>query len=184
MFRSRRLVSILLPLLLSVLVLSGCALTQPRDTEPPLASDASNAVVQRVVATVEARVEQRLVAAERNADVLNTDAIIAQVLDRLSTPVAATDQAVPINYDDTLAAGDAELEQTLIDLYHRTNPAVVYIIVPPWHRQRLRLRRQRPHRHQQSCGRWRTTTMRSCLPMASAVAPPWWARMSTAIWPC
>ena len=131
MFRSRRLVSILLPLLLSVLVLSGCALTQPRDTEPPLASDASNTVVQRVVATVEARVEQRLVAAERNADVLNTDAIIAQVLDRLSTPVAATDQALPINYDDTLAAGDAELEQTLIDLYHRTNPAVVYVIVPP-----------------------------------------------------
>lgn len=78
---------------------------------------------------------------------VDTEAIVAQVMAQLEAetanqvtiePVLFEPTATPpptatpiVEIEDETGLNSGELEQTLIDLYQRANPAVVYIVVPP-----------------------------------------------------
>ncbi len=132
MIRSRLVVS-LITFVFPAILLSSCAATLPPNAEPPMSGGEANAVIASAVATVEAGIEERIAAIESDPDAVNTEAIIAQVLNRLSDPPSESEQPLQINYSEPLAVEGADnaLQKTLIDLYRKTNPAVVFIIVPP-----------------------------------------------------
>ena len=122
----------LLPLFAAMLLLAGCGFARPRDTEPPLANSDSSALVEQVTATVEARLSQRVSGSAGAGSAANTEAIIAQVLQKVQAPAQ---EAIGLAKNDATAAApsstnSSDLEQTLIQVYNRSNPAVVYIIVP------------------------------------------------------
>ncbi len=122
----------LLPLLAAILLLAGCGFARPRDIEPPLAGSDAATVVEQVAATVEARLSQQISELAKADRPLNTDAVVAQVLDKLPSP--SQNAAMPAVEGSTATPANAsigsDLEQTLIQVYQRSNPAVVYIIVP------------------------------------------------------
>ena len=122
----------LLPLVAAALLLAGCGFAGPRDTEPPLATGDSSAIVEQVAATVEARLKKQVSESAETASPTNTEAIVAQVLEKVQSPIqeaiglAKTESAAAT----ASAATSTSLEETLIQVYSRSNPAVVYIIVP------------------------------------------------------
>lgn len=122
----------LLPVLAAMLLLAGCGFARPRDTEPPLAGSDNSAIVEQVAATVEARLSQQVSGTAEAGNPVNTEAIIAQVLEKVQAP---TREAMGLAKTDSTAAASSsapgsDLEQSLIQVYNRTNQAVVYIIVP------------------------------------------------------
>ncbi len=130
MSKSLRTLTPLLPLLAAV-VLAGCGFAQPRDTEPPVASRDA-ALVQQVAATVEARLAPQLAARPASQAPVDTNAIVAQVLQKVAAPTqeAAQAPASAAAPEPLAAAAAGDLQNTLIQVYQRSNPAVVYIIVP------------------------------------------------------
>lgn len=110
-------------LFVPVFALSACG-SSSRDVEPrvAVATVDTKAIVDQVVARLEAD-------GKNQGD--EVDAIVERVLERVAaqpaqeTPIVAT--SLPQTANSTLGS---DLQQTLIDLYRRTNPAVVYIIVP------------------------------------------------------
>ncbi|RME84349.1 MAG: PDZ domain-containing protein [Caldilineae bacterium] len=61
---------------------------------------------------------------------VDTDAIVGQVLEELRPQLQSGQQPLPVSLPSTAAVASSDLEQTLVDLYARANPAVVYIITP------------------------------------------------------
>lgn len=125
----------ILPLLAALVLLAGCGFARPRDTEPPVTNRDSSALVEQVAATVEARLSQRVAETAQAVSPANTQAIVAQVLEKVQAPtqeavgVAQAESATVATAAATSAAS-ADLQQTLIQVYDHSNPAVVYIIVP------------------------------------------------------
>ncbi|MBX7233886.1 MAG: trypsin-like peptidase domain-containing protein [Caldilineales bacterium] len=113
-------------LLVLTLSLGACGAARP-DVEPTAAPTLdANAIVEQVV--------RRLATAE-STDNGRIETIVQQVVQRLQAeanaqagaPTATVAVALP---QTSAPAFSSDLQQMLIDLYQRTNPAVVYIIVP------------------------------------------------------
>jgi 2-alkenal reductase len=108
------------------LSLGACGAARP-DVEPAAAPTLdANTLVEQVV--------RRLATAESSDDG-QIETIVQQVMQRLQAEAAtqtdAQTVAVEVSLPEVSApAFSSDLQQTLIDLYRRTNPAVVYIIVP------------------------------------------------------
>ena len=113
-------------LLVLTLSLGACGAARP-DVEPTAAPTLdANAIVEQVV---------RRMATAESTDNGRIETIVQQVVQRLQAeanaqagaPTATVAVALP---QTSAPAFSSDLQQMLIDLYQRTNPAVVYIIVP------------------------------------------------------
>lgn len=109
-------------LLIVALSLGACGAARP-DVEPAAAPTLdANAIVEQVV--------RRLATAEVGDDG-RIETIVQKVRQRLQEEADAQPTTVEVSLPETSAPTfSSDLQQTLIDLYQRTNPAVVYIIVP------------------------------------------------------
>ncbi|MCO6450088.1 MAG: trypsin-like peptidase domain-containing protein [Caldilineales bacterium] len=118
-----------------VLPLTACTVGVPKDTEPlvevkPVAATVdTDAIIDQVLV----RLAQATPAAASSELGIDVNAIIDQVVARIEAQNEQRDSTLQVGFGETVgdAQVDVELEQRLIDLYRRTNPAVVYIIVPP-----------------------------------------------------
>ncbi len=111
----------LLTLLAAAIVLAACAVSRP--AEPTPTASATEAIVAEVLArlaTASEQPEAPSVAAAR-------EALIEAVLARVRAELDGTAPAVTTVALDQ--ADKPDLETTLIALYRRANPAVVYIVV-------------------------------------------------------
>lgn len=119
--------------LIASLLLAGCSVA----SSAPVAAPPPPAATPDLAGTVAAQIDQRLAQLEPTPDLEALQAaILATVEERLA---AASPESLAQLVDETIASRLAEEQQAeepgvdtaLIDLYRRTNPAVVYIVVPP-----------------------------------------------------
>ena len=119
--------------LIASLLLAGCSVA----SSAPVTVPAAPVATPDIAGTVTAQIDERLAQQEPTPDLAALEeAILADVEERLA---AASPQSVTRLVEDTVASQLAEQQQAevpgvdtaLIDLYRRTNPAVVFIIVPP-----------------------------------------------------
>lgn len=121
-FRQRFLV-LSFGLLVPVFALTACGSTG-RDVEPTVA--VATVDTQSIVEQVVARLE-----AADNSQTDGVDAIVQQVLERVSAQLDSAAPTVEVALPEAATSVvSSDLQQTLVDLYQRANPAVVYIIVP------------------------------------------------------
>ena len=112
--------------LFALLVVTACSSPAP-SSDAAVATVDTNKITEVVLAEVEARLAQQDATPVPTADV---NAIAAAVLTEIESKSAQQSETVPVAYPNSaaaLAAGD--LQDALIGLYQRANPAVVYIIV-------------------------------------------------------
>ncbi len=110
-------------LLILVFALGACGSSQ-RDVKPTVAVATvdTEAIVDQVMTRLEAT---------GNNQGEDIDAIVQEVLERVAAQSHQGDATVATSLPEAAnSALDSNLQQTLIDLYRRANPAVVYIIVP------------------------------------------------------
>jgi 2-alkenal reductase len=105
--------------LLFLLVVAACSSSTP--TGVPVATVDTDKIVADVLAEVEARLTQQTPTLVPTVD---ANAIATTVLSEVESQLAEESKQVPVAYNNS------SLQETLINLYQRANPAVVYIIVP------------------------------------------------------
>ena len=119
--------------LIACLLLAGCSAA----SSEPMTVLATPAATPDIAGTVTAQIDQRLAQQEPTPDLAALEELIlAAVEDRLA---AASPESLAQLVDETVASRLAEQQQAsepdvdtaLIDLYLRTNPSVVFIVVPP-----------------------------------------------------
>jgi S1-C subfamily serine protease len=133
----------------ALLVVVACSSSAP-SSGGAVATPDTDALVQAVLAKVESRLAEEATATEAGpspdelaAAVLDevearlaqqaatpmpsvdANAIASEVLAEVQSALAQESKIVPVTYDDAVS-----LQEVLINLYKRANPAVVYIIVP------------------------------------------------------
>ncbi len=113
-----------------------------RATEPAPERSIPTVDISEISATVLAEIEDQLADQAQQTDELDSapaaeaevdiKAIADSILEQVEQRLAAEAEEVPVILGNEAAiAAERELEQALISLYQQTNPAVVYIIVPP-----------------------------------------------------
>ena len=102
----------------------------------PIATVDTSAIAAAVLAEIEPQLEAagELAAPDPVAAAADKDSIVEEVLGRVEARLAEITESTPAVLPEAIAAaGDvsaSDLENTLIDVYRRANPAVVFIIVP------------------------------------------------------
>jgi 2-alkenal reductase len=122
-------------LVASIVILAACAQSQ----EPAPATPASAVDTDEIVATVMAQIEAdsaepALVDAaqdEQAAADFDLGTVVSTVVEEVEARLAERQPQPVINEEPTPEITGEALQQGLIDLYRRANPAVVFIIVPP-----------------------------------------------------
>jgi 2-alkenal reductase len=85
-------------------------------------------IVEAVLVQVESRLEQ---VAPADAPTVDVNQIVQEVLAQVESRLEQQSESVPTAYNDLAAAfTGAEIENALVRLYQRANPAVVYIVIP------------------------------------------------------
>lgn len=119
--------------LVASLLVAGCSVA----SSAPVTVPAAPIATPDIVGTVTAQIDQRLTQQQSTPDVeALQESILATVEERLA---AVSPESLTQLVEDTVASRLAEQQQAeepgvetaLIDLYRQTNPAVVYIVVPP-----------------------------------------------------
>lgn len=83
-------------------------------------------ITEAVVAEVESRLAGQVASAVPSVD---TDAIVQSILAQVEAQLAEQSAELPVGYGNASVGAAAEtLEDTLIDVYRKANPAVVYIV--------------------------------------------------------
>ncbi len=112
-----------------IVLLAACAQLPGLERAPAVEGD-------EIVATVVAQLNEEPTAAVQEASQpaeVDVQAIVNTVLAQVETRLAELEQPQAIANDDLpeSTTGD-QLQRGLVDLYNHANPAVVYIIVPPF----------------------------------------------------
>ena len=126
-------------LLLAIIVLLLAAACS-QAIEPAPERSIPTVDTNKISATVIAEIENQLAGQAQRTDEpdsaptaeVDIKAIVDSVLEQVEQRLAAEAEEVPVILGNEAAlVAERELEQSLIRLYQQTNPAVVYIIVPP-----------------------------------------------------
>lgn len=118
-----------------LLLLSACSQEVDSTPVPPIVTVDTSEIAAVVMAEIEAQLEDRL---GENTDTLtpeptiDPDAIAEKVLSQVEEELEQQEEDIPVVLEEAVAEMSAEtLEASLIELYQKTNPGVVFIIVPP-----------------------------------------------------
>jgi len=127
-----------------VLLISACSQAPEQASAPTLVPPAATvdtgeiaaAVLSEVQAELETQSAQQLAqeVGEPTPDEpeIDTTAIVESVVEELEAQIAEEEERMAINLgNEAMAAAVESLQTTLVDLYERTNPSVVFIIAPP-----------------------------------------------------
>jgi 2-alkenal reductase len=94
----------------------------------PVSTVDTEAIKEAIVEELESRLEQVASSAPPTVDV---NQIVQEVLARVESRLEQQSEPVPTAYNDLAAAfTGTDIENALIRLYQRANPAVVYIVIP------------------------------------------------------
>jgi 2-alkenal reductase len=148
LFRNRQI--ILLAIVL-VLLVSACGLKVDSPFADPAEPVDTGAITKAVLAEIEgqlavqseeqaaqleAQVAEQVRAQTRGLDQatdseIDTKSIVDTVLGQVQDQLAQQEEPVPVIFGNEATQAVEDLEAALVNLYQRTNPAVVFVIVPP-----------------------------------------------------
>ena len=115
-----------------ILILVACVQNQEPDTAGAVDTDA---IVATVIAQIEAESAEPALADaaqdERDSVDFDLGTVVSTVVEEVEARLAERQPQPVMNAEPTLEISGDALQQGLIDLYGRANPAVVFIIVPP-----------------------------------------------------
>jgi 2-alkenal reductase len=122
---------VILPFITIILLLSACSQILDDSDPPPAATLDIDEIAATVLSEVESKLDDLATseAVESDAD---QEVSMASVMEQVEAYLAEREEPSPVallNEEDP--EEELDLESALIDLYRKTNPAVVYIIVPP-----------------------------------------------------
>ncbi|MGB3716602.1 MAG: trypsin-like peptidase domain-containing protein [Candidatus Promineifilaceae bacterium] len=129
--RSLALKTLILPIIALTLLLSACSQSADDSTPAPAATIDTDEIAAAVLSEVEAQIDA-LTTSESVASETGPEASMESVMEQVEVYLAEREEPAPValvNPEDQ--EEDLDLEAVLINLYRKTNPAVVYIIVPP-----------------------------------------------------
>lgn len=118
-----------------VLLLSACSRAADSTPVPPVATVDTDQIAAVVMKEIETQIED-LLDQDREKEgaeaALDPDAIAASVLAQVEEGLEQQEEPMPVEFGDEAVEMVADgLETSLIELYQKANPAVVFIIVPP-----------------------------------------------------
>ena len=115
-----------------ILILVACVQNQEPDTAGAVDTDA---IVATVIAQIEAESAEPALADaaqdERDSVDFDLGTVVSSVVEEVEARLAERQPQPVMNAEPTPEISGDALQQGLIDLYGRANPAVVFIIVPP-----------------------------------------------------
>lgn len=118
-----------------LLLLSACSRAADTTPVPPIVTVDTSEIAAVVMAEIENQLEDR--SGENNdgqtpEPTIDADAIAESVLAQVEESLKQQEETVPVALEDEIAGMTAEsLENSLIELYQKTNLGVVFVIVPP-----------------------------------------------------
>ena len=118
-----------------ILLVSACSQAFDSAPVPPNATVDTSEIAAAVLLEIEAKLADQSgeqIEAKTTSPAPDLDAITESVLAQVEEQLAQQQEPVPVGLGNEAGEMTVEsLEASLIDLYRRTNPAVVFIIVPP-----------------------------------------------------
>ena len=118
-----------------ILLVSACSQAFDSAPVPPNATVDTSEIAAAVLLEIEAKLADQSgeqIEAKTTSPAPDLDAITESVLAQVEEQLAQQQEPVPVGLGNEAGEMTVEsLEASLIDLYRRTNPAVVFILVPP-----------------------------------------------------
>jgi len=118
-----------------IFILAACGSSAPTETEPTAQEINPDDVIATVVSVVDDQIDQwqdeRIdgeTDGQTSSDTVDIDEIIRAVVATLEPRLIQQNPTVQISNQADALANEEDLQETLIDLYRRSNPSVVYIL--------------------------------------------------------
>ena len=133
---SKKIIVLFMTTISLVLFVSACSLIAEVSENPPPATVDTDAVASIVLEEVGIRLtaeaSSQLEVQPASEESFDEESIVETVVARLEEQEEVEEPPVPVSFgNDALEQAALSLESTLVNIYERANPAVVFIIVPP-----------------------------------------------------